>query len=88
MKYAVTSSIFKSSEAKLVKKALLIWESAVLCINQTEECATKRVFGVIISHDNVVGKRLLDILAGLTIFSLVTGFSYILIIVLLHYYRN
>ena len=51
-------------------------------MNKTEECKTKRVFVVIISYDNDVGKRLLDVLAGLTVFSLVTGLSYILIIVL------
>ena len=52
-------------------------------MNQTEKCATKRIFGVIILYDNVVGKRLLDFLAGLTVFPLVTDLSYILIIVLL-----
>ena len=51
--------------------------------NKIGECATKRVFGVINSYDDVVGKRLLDLLAGLTVFSLVTDLSYILIIVLL-----
>ena len=52
---------------------------SVLRMNQTEECALKHVFDVITSY----GKRLLDFLAGLTIFSLVTGLSYYLIIVLL-----
>ena len=56
---------------------------SVLRMNQTEECATKRVLDVIISYDNVVGKCLLDFLAGLTVFSLVTGLPCILIIVLL-----
>ena len=51
-------------------------------MNQTEECATKRVFGIIIWYDNVVIDILLDILAGLTVFCLVTGLSHILIIVL------
>ena len=31
-------------------------------MNQTEECATKRVFGVIVWYNNVVGKCLLDFL--------------------------
>ena len=52
-------------------------------MNQTEKCATKRVFGVIISYENVLGKRLLDFLASSTVFSLLTVLSYILIIVLL-----
>ena len=52
-------------------------------MNQAEECATKRVFGVIISYDNVVCKCLLDLLAGLTVFSLVTGLYDILTNVLL-----
>ena len=52
-------------------------------MNQTDECATKCVLSVIIPCHNVVGKRLLDFLAGLTIFSLVTGLSYIMISVLL-----
>ena len=43
-------------------------------MNQTEECATKRVFGVIIWYDNVVGKRLLDFFAG-SAFSQVAGLS-------------
>ena len=34
-------------------------------------------------YDNVTGKWLLDFLAGLTVFSLVTAFCYMLIIVLL-----
>ena len=34
-------------------------------MNQTEECVTKRVFDVMISYDNFVGKWLLDFLADL-----------------------
>ena len=45
---------------------------------------TKRAFGVIISYDNIVGKWLLDFLAGITVLSLVAGYLiYILVIVLL-----
>ena len=53
-------------------------------MDQSEECAMKRVFCVIIWYNNVVGKSSVDFLpAGLIVLSLVTGFSYILIIVLL-----
>ena len=52
-------------------------------MNQTEECATKRVSGVKIWYNNVVGKLLLYFLTSLTVFSPITGLSYILIIVLL-----
>ena len=48
-------------------------------MNQTEECAAKSAFDVIISYDNAVGKLLIDLLAGLT----VTDLSYVLTIVLL-----
>ena len=51
-------------------------------MNQTEQCATKRVFGVMIWYNNVVGKRLLDFFAG-SVFSLVAGLSYVLIVILL-----
>ena len=56
---------------------------SVFHMSQTEEFSTKRVFGVFISYDDVVGKLLLDFLAGLTVFSLITGLSYIWIIFLL-----
>ena len=52
-------------------------------MNQTEECAMKRVFGVMIWYNNVGGKRLVDFLAGLTVFSPITGLSYVLIVILL-----
>ena len=52
-------------------------------MNQTEECAMIRVVGVIICYNNVVAKGSLDFLAGLAVFSPVTGLSYILIMVLL-----
>ena len=56
---------------------------SVLYMNQTEECATKRIFGVMISNDSIVCKRLPgDFLAGLTVFSLATSLFYILIFVL------
>ena len=38
---------------------------------------------MIMSYDKVVGKRLLDFLAGFTVFSQATGLFYILIAVLL-----
>ena len=45
-------------------------------------CSETRI-RMIILYDNVVGKCLLDFITVLTVFSLVTGLSYIFIIVLL-----
>ena len=50
------------------------------CTKFTDDCSTKHVFGVIISYDSVVDKRLLDFLEALTVFSPVTGSSCIFII--------
>ena len=36
-------------------------------MNQTAECATKCVYGVIIWYNNAVGKCLLDFLAGIKV---------------------
>ena len=49
-------------------------------MSQTEECATKRVFSVIIWYNDVVGSDYLIFFAGITVFSPVAGLPYILII--------
>ena len=46
------SNVFYSVRYKTAQSC----HSFVLHMNQTEECATKRVFDVIICYDNVVGK--------------------------------
>ena len=54
-----------------------------LRINQSEECATKHVFGKLFGKIEVVGKCLLDFVAGLTVSLLVTVLFYIFLVVLL-----